>query len=230
LRALAILLCCFAAPENFAVKIPNLSFSFFNPKYGQNIEATDGWISARRDEMVNFRVLLEVENVEAPYEFLIIRDSEGPDPMLVGNKRPQNVWLSVFRLDSAGKRTEVPVLIHCSGGGKNLRVYESMLSLRILYSEPERTRRVESMIDRILASQGGSRSDDPDTLVKQRETFRRMAYQHGVDMPPGEYEVEAKYAPNIDGMWKGTLIAKAKIRVAEENDPLKKALDAKQDN
>lgn len=225
----AILIFLMGDPPRDAGTLPNLSFSFFNSRNGQKIEATDGWIISPRNQAIDFHVLLEVESVEARYEHLIFRDSSVPDPLLVGSRRRQNLWITAFRLAESGKRDEVPILTHCSGGGKNHRVYESTISLRILYSESERMKRFEAMIDRILSESVRPRQEDEEAVARTREMFRRQAYQYAVDMPPGDYELEARYDPNVDESWKGTLIAKAKIRVTEENDPLKKPLDAKQD-
>ena len=71
-------------------------------------------------------------------------------------------------------------------------------------------------------------TDDSEMLEKQREVFRRQLIQQGIDMPPGDYMVEATYAPIVDGMWKGKLQATAKIRIGEQNDPLARTADPAQ--
>jgi len=220
----ATLLFCLCASEKPAQQLPALSIKFYDPLNGTTIEPDNGWLLAQRDKSINAIVSLEVESVEAPYEFLVFRDSHGPDPLVIGSKRPQSFWLSVFRRDENGERIPMPILTHCSGGGKNLRVYSSTLSFRILYHEPERTQRVETLLDRMLAALP-VRPDGDREMEMQREIFRRQAYAHAVDMPPGDYLLEATYAPIVEGMWKGKLQAIAKIRIGEENDPLTRNSD-----
>lgn len=224
----AILLTCLWASEKPAKQLPELSFRFFDSLKGTTIEATDGWILAQRDKSIDVNVLLEVESVEAPYELLIFRDSSIPDPLLRGSHRPQNLWLAVFRISADGRRTPVSILTHCSGSGGNLRVYSSTISFRILYPEPERSQRIETIINRLIASLEMSPTDDSEMLEKRRYMFRRQLYEDAVDMPSGDYVLEATYAPIVDGMWKGKLQATAKIRVGEQDDPLSKIIDQTQ--
>ncbi|MBI3835829.1 MAG: hypothetical protein HY287_16000 [Planctomycetes bacterium] len=213
-----------SGPEKPAKQLPELSFKFFNPQNGTTIEPTNGWIIARRDEYINFHVMLEVESVEAPYDSLIIRDSSGPDPLTVGSKQPQNLWLTASRIEPDGNHTPTSILIHCSGGGKDLRTYSAMISLRILFPEPERSKRTEAAIDRIFESLKRTKNGDSESLEKKREMFRRRLYQEGVDMPPGDYLLEAVYSPIADGKWKGKLVATANVRITNDNDPLTKPI------
>jgi hypothetical protein len=212
------------ASDGAPTELPHLSFDFFDPGTDKQIEPTDGWIVAKRDQPIHFRAQLEVESVEAPYEFLIFRDSTAPDPLLGGHKPPQNLWISAFRLDEGKKnRARVPILTHCSGGGKSLSTYYSMLSLQVLYFEPERTKRVESLIDQVMEASSGSDTDEGNGRV--REMRRRQIYRQTVDMPPGDYELEAVYAPYAPGSWQGKLVATTRVRITAEDDPLNRELE-----
>lgn len=224
IRTLVVIVLCLLGGADTPKELPRLSFGFFDPKLGKPIEPDQGWIAVRRNESLHFRVLLEVESAEARYESLIFRDSDSPDPLLVGSKRPQNLWIEAFQLDSNGRRSSgtVPILTHHSGGGKSLRVYSSMIELRILYSEPERSRRCEALIDHVLGRDNRKPAADPDEIESQREAVRGQISRYGIDMPPGDYELEARYAPNVDGTWRGHLEGTVRIRVRDEGDPLAK--------
>ena len=49
-------------------------------------------------------------------------------------------------------------------------------------------------------------------------------------MPPGDYELEARYAADVGDMWKGELLTTARIRIGDDNDPQEKVTDIPQVN
>lgn len=200
--------------------LPYLYFEVWNEN-GKLDPDKSGFITVANNERIRLRVCMKVKSIADAFEKLEIQ-ALNQHPDYFKHRPPPNITIQVKQVTGEGK-TDVPVRILSSGGGKSLTVYDVDATLDILEGKEIRENHIReflaSMLEYVAKENPSGLPDfmaDKDAFIERSLPIYEERY---INNPVGIYEIIARYAPSTAENWRGILRTRPlKVRVIHQAD------------